>query len=322
MTAPIFSTWLGEVGGDRLRVEQVERPLLEADQLGGVLGHVEPVDLVDLGPARVVLVEGLEDDLLPRGVALEVEGAGADRVPLVLLAVLLDRLLRDDVALLVAHHAQQEDRVEGLQHDLHGVRVDDLDGLDHLEVHAEARARRPLDLPLEAELDVLGGQLAEALVELHALPELERPHRAVRRERPALGQVRLDLGGGDLAVLDREAREPPVHEALDGLGLPEDARVRIEGVGLLGRDVQDLLSGPGPRAARARATRPKVRSTARTVTDRSANRERRRLGMGVPLAWSRCKAGAEIAARPGGAAIVDLERAGTGSVIKRPPADR
>ena len=132
---------VGEVGGDRLGVEQVERPLLEPDQLGGVLGHVEPVHLVDLRPPAVVLVEGLEDHLLARRVPLEVEGPGADRVPLELLAVLLDRLLRDDVALLVAHHAQQEDRVEGLERDLHGVRVDDLDGLDHLEVHAEARAR-------------------------------------------------------------------------------------------------------------------------------------------------------------------------------------
>ena len=151
--------------------------------------------------------------------------------------------------------------VEGLQHDLDGVRVHDLDGLDHLEVDAEARARRSVDLPLEAELDVLGGQLAEALVELHALPELERPHRAVRRERPALGEVRLDLGGGHLAVLDREAREAAVHEALDGLGLPEDARVRIEGVGLLGRDVEDLLLLGQRRGRRGQATsRPGRRS--------------------------------------------------------------
>ena len=171
---------VGEVGGDRLRIEQVERALLEADQLGGVLGHVEPVDLVDLRPAAEELVEGLEDDLLARRVALEVEGPGADRVPLELLAVLLGRLLRDDVALLVAHHAQQEDRVEGLQRDLHRVRVDDLDGLDHVEVDAVARARRLVDLAVEAELDVLGRHLAEALVELHALLELERPDRARR----------------------------------------------------------------------------------------------------------------------------------------------
>ena len=199
------------------------------------------MDLVDLGSAGVVLVEGLEDDLLPRRVPLEVEGAGADGVPLVLVSELLDRLLRDDIALLVAHHAQEKDGVEGLQRDLHRVRVDHLDGLDHPEVDAEARAGRPIDLAIEAELDVLGRELPEALVELHALLELERPHRAIGREGPALGEIRLDLGRGDLAVLDGEAREPPVHEALDGLRLPEDARVRVERFGLLGRDVQHLL---------------------------------------------------------------------------------
>jgi hypothetical protein len=199
------------------------------------------VDLVDLRPAGVVLVERLEDHLLPRRVPLEVKGAGADRVPLVLVPILFDRLLRHDIALLVAHHAQEEDRVEGLERDLHRVRIDHLDGLDHVEVHAEPGAGRPIDLALEAELHVLGPELAEPLVELHALAELEGPHGTVGRERPALGQIRLHLGGGDLAVLDGEPREPAVHEALDGLRLAENARVRVEGVGLFGRDVQDFL---------------------------------------------------------------------------------
>ena len=237
---------VGEVGGDGLGIEQVERPLLQADQLGGVLRHVEPVDLVDLGPAARELVEGLHDDLLARRVALEVEGAGADRIPLEL--VVIGRgLLGDDVALLVADHAEQEDRVVGLERDLHGVRVEHLDGLDDVQVHAVARARGLVDLSLEAELHVLGRHLAEALVELHALLELERPERAVGRQRPALGQVGLDLGRRDLAVLDGEPGQPPEHEAGDGLRLAERARVRVERVRLLGRDVEDLLLGPGGR---------------------------------------------------------------------------
>ena len=230
-----------EVGGDRLRVEQVERPLLETDQLGRVLGHVVPVHLVDLRPAAVELVEGFQDDLVARRVALEVERPGTDRAPLELVTQFLGRLLRDDVAVLVADHAQQKDRIERLERDLQRVRIDDLDRLDHVEVDAVAGTRCFVDLALEAELDVLGRQLAVALVELHALPELERPDRAFRRERPALGQVRLDLCGGDLAVLDGEAREPAEHEAGDGLTLSERARVRVERIGLLGGDVEDLL---------------------------------------------------------------------------------
>ena len=232
---------VGDVRGDDLGVEQVERPLLQADQLRGVLGHVEPVHLVDLWAAADELVEGLEDDLLPRRVAIEIERPGADRIPLELLVV-GGGLLGDDVALLVAHRAQQEDRVVGLQRDLDRVRVEDLHGLDHVEVHAVAHAGRLLELPLEAELHVLGGQLAEALVELHALLELERPQRAVGRERPALGQIRLDFRRGDLAVLDGEAREPSEHEARDGLRLAQRAGVRVQRVGLLGRDVEDFLA--------------------------------------------------------------------------------
>ncbi len=184
---------------------------------------------------------GLQDDLVARRVALEGKRAGADRAPLELVTQLLGRLLRDDVAVLVADHSQQKDRVERLERDLKRVRIDDLDRLDHVEVDAVTGPRCLVDLALEAELDVLGRQLAVALVELHALPELERPDRAFRRERPALGQVRLDLRGGDLAVLDGEAREPAEHEAGDGLTLSERARVRVERVGLLGGDVEDLL---------------------------------------------------------------------------------
>src|SRR5262249_26081872 len=163
---------------------------------------------------------------------------------------LLRLLLGHDVTVLVAHHAEEEDGIERLERDLDGVRVYDLDGLDDLEVDAVARPRSLVDLPLEAELDVLGGHLTVAFVELHALPELEGPHRAVGRERPTLGQVRLRLCRRDLAILDGEAGESTEHETRDGLGLSERARVRIERVGLLGRDVQDLALGLGERGAR------------------------------------------------------------------------
>src|SRR5262249_61472270 len=97
-----------------------------------------------------------EDDLFSRDVAVEIKGTGADGVPLELIG-LLRRLLGHDVTVLVAHHAEEEDGIERLERDLDGVRVHDLDGLDDLEVDAVSRSRSLVDLPLEAELDILRG---------------------------------------------------------------------------------------------------------------------------------------------------------------------
>ena len=142
-----------------------------------------------------------------------------------------------------------------LEGDAHGVGIDNGDVLDHVEVLGETHAAIAPHLALEAVFDVLGGQLTVALVELYALPQLEGPHGAVVRHRPAFRQVRLDFRGGHLLsndlravrcrfrdLLDGEAGEAAIQQAHAGLRLPENAGVRVEGFLLLVRNLDDLLA--------------------------------------------------------------------------------
>ena len=99
-----------QVCRDDARKGDVEGAFLQAEQFGGVLGHVEPVNLIDRRAAAVVILERPEDDLLARQAAVKIERPGAHRVPAELVAERQRRLLADDVALLVADHAQRERR--------------------------------------------------------------------------------------------------------------------------------------------------------------------------------------------------------------------
>src|SRR5262249_56988915 len=111
--------------------------------------------------------------------ALDVpEGAGADGMKgRLLLADRLQVFLGDDV--LVADELGEVRR--DLPHSILEVpHYRELVGcLDAIEVQAEegrrAAARVGLHILLDRELDVLGRELAPALVELDARPELERP---------------------------------------------------------------------------------------------------------------------------------------------------
>ena len=163
--------------------------------------------------------------------------------------------MADDVALLIAGHAKWENGIVLLEGDAHGVGIENSNVLDHVQVLGEAHAAFTPHLALEAVLDVLGGQLAVALVELHPLPQLEGPHGAVVRHRPAFRQVRLDLRGGHLLpndlravrrhfpdLLDGEASEAAIQQAHAGLRLAENAGVRIEGFLLLIGDLDDFLT--------------------------------------------------------------------------------
>jgi len=76
-------------------------------------------------------------------------------------------------------------------------------GLDAIEMGAKER-RRPalrvgLEILLDGELDVLGGHLTEALVELHARAQLEGPRPELVRGLPFGGEPRTILEGLGIA---------------------------------------------------------------------------------------------------------------------------
>src|SRR5439155_16017007 len=81
----------------------------------------------------------------------------------------------------------REEPGEGLlRHEPHRVAARRLDPVDGDEIGLPGRL---LEEPVERELDVGGRQLL-AVVEAHALAELERPREAVRAHAPGLGQLR------------------------------------------------------------------------------------------------------------------------------------
>ena len=126
---------------------------------------------------------------------------------------------------LLSHHRriapaqiEQERAVRLLERDLERRRIDDLDVLDALEqrllrIGAELAAR-----PVERELGIVGVEIG-AVVELHALLEVERVGQPVFRNLPALGEPGLhrafridagqafeDVGVGDLVDGSGRAR--------------------------------------------------------------------------------------------------------------------
>jgi hypothetical protein len=54
----------------------------------------------------------LQHHLFTRHMPVEIEWAGANRIPGVIIAVLGDGLLADDIALLIAYEMQQEDWIK------------------------------------------------------------------------------------------------------------------------------------------------------------------------------------------------------------------
>ena len=117
---------------------------------------------------------------------------------------------------------------------------------------------------LDRVFHVVGGQLA-AIVELHALAQLEGVGLAVRRDLVALGEVGHELGGAGLVV------HQPVEQALDHrpvLPVVADRRVERGDVVLVGDDdlrrpawrwASHRSAGAGETHARASARAPMPR---------------------------------------------------------------
>src|SRR5206468_9893398 len=123
----------------------------------------------------------------------------------------LEVFLRDDV--LVADELREVRRdlpepILEMQHHRQLVRR-----LDPLEVVAEERRRAAagvrLEILLNGELDVLGRQLAPALVKLDARAELERPGPHLVRRLPFRGEARAVLEGLRIAHDERVVHAVP-----------------------------------------------------------------------------------------------------------------
>ena len=144
-----------------------------------------------------------------------------------------------------------------------------LDLVDAREV-VRIRRRRLVARALDRIHRVVGRELAVAVVALHAAADLERPFRAGRIRRPALGEIGLDGFGIDRAGLQaHEAVEHPAQQALVGRRR-RDVRVELAGVGGAHADDQRLLlrvrdrrckesSSPSPRSrASSLSTSPRL----------------------------------------------------------------
>ena len=198
-------------------------PVLEVDLARGegeiaarVGEDVAVDDPVELRLAAEILRVGDERHRFLRLVLAEHEGAGADRLLGEFLAHLLGRLLAHHVAALIVDEQPEEARHLVLQGDPDRVLVDGLDLVEILEV---ARERGTLGVGGAGQRvdDVIGGELAIAVMALHALAQAERPLLAVRRRFPALGEIALHqcrIGVHRALLHPHEAVEHPVEERL------------------------------------------------------------------------------------------------------------
>ena len=193
--------------GDRLdgrvlvRRDVVDDPVdlarLEPGDAGRRLGDDLDRDLVEVGaavglvPVVVVAGELLVVAALPLD---ELERTGADRADVgraVLVAVGLHERLVDHVG-RGRRERVLEQRVGRVKGDDDGAAVGCRD-IGHVPEHpADVGGEVRIPDPVQAEHDVVdrhGG----AVVELHALADLQRVGQAVGRDRPRLGQVRAEL---------------------------------------------------------------------------------------------------------------------------------
>ncbi len=165
-------------------VVHVELAALEREIARGIGRNEAVADLLDLRrAAEIGVVRGQLERLVRRDRG-EGERPGADRVALEVVAALLHRLLRHDEALRIVGEDAEDARDVLLQHKADGVGIHRLDGLERPQLRGECRGLGIARL-LQAEHHVIGGELAEAAVELHAVAQVEGPGLAVLGRLPS-----------------------------------------------------------------------------------------------------------------------------------------
>ena len=217
---------------------------LEHGRARGRLGHEAPRDLFEIGGAAMRGGRGRpgvvriphERHVALRHPLLDHERAGADGATREVLPHRLHRRRRDGRERRERDHSQER-RVRLLEPDPDGLGVDDVRSVVGPEEGAgdAGCAERLLD-PIERRLD-RGGVEHRAVVELHALPQLERVALAITRDVPGLGEARPDL-----AVLGIDHRQR-VRELDQDLARRRAIRdVRVERVDVLPGGEDDLAT--------------------------------------------------------------------------------
>ena len=210
---------LQEVGGGRVEVE-VSLAIFHGDIGLVVVGHKLDHDGLDVGRAVPVFLIGLQHNLL-RGIPLhKLVSAGAHGVAGKLVGGAGSIVIGVDDGAVPQHG--EEVAVSILQLHVHGVVVHDF-----AAVNGERSKLHPgfVAEALDGQLHVLGGEVI-AVVELHALAELEGVGQAIPGHGPLGGQAGLD--GQILANL---------HQTVKNVGAEVDLRGRGQRQGIQGGEL-------------------------------------------------------------------------------------
>jgi hypothetical protein len=183
----------------------VELSAQHARDVRRLLGQIDEAQLIKMGRAAPIAVEARQRDVAARHELLEAERAAAGGV-----AHQVAHVARRDLGLEAAADHLGELGERPVQGETDDMAVDLLDFLDHREHGAGGRGGLGVADALEAVDHVVGIDLA-AVMEFCALAQEERPHPAVGRGLPALGQLRLGgqgVIGVDQIVVDRAQQRP------------------------------------------------------------------------------------------------------------------
>ena len=308
-----------QVGHRDAVAEHVHLAALELEQRGRRVERELVVDAVEVRLALfpVLRVAG-QHDLAARRPLLEHERAGAERVAVELLAPLLDPLLGHDVA-EVHGDGVEEREVRALERDLDGVVVDGLESGDLVglalhelvgadDAHVEGRGRRArlAHHALEAVLEVGRRHLTvDRRLELDALAQVERVHRAVGGDAAVLGaghlggEARDELGAGRSGLV-RVLQEALVDVVLDLPvdDVPRHRRVEARGLGEVGERERAALFGLIRRRGGAAAAAVAGRAAAGGEPERQHQDEPQRRGRSDGASSDRSTCHACLLGRP------------------------